>query len=103
MKNSRKTAPQNKQNAQTLARGKPIDGVELCTSSLRESVLTDAYYYYKIRFELGELYFLVWRGSQSLRILKKSGVGGKTLARSKPTDAIELWTSSLHESVRTVA
>ena len=98
-----KMRPRKQANKKTLPWSKPIDRVELCTSSLRESVLTAAYYYYKIRFELGELYFLVWRGSQSLRILKKSGVAGKTLARSKPTDAIELWTSSLHESVRTVA
>ena len=86
-----------------MARGRPVDAVELWTSSLLESLLTAIYYYYKIGFALGELYFLVWRGSQVLLILKKSGVAGKTLARSKPTDAIERWTSSLHESVRTVA
>ena len=77
--------------------------MELCTSSLRESVLPDVYSDYKIRFALEEQYFLVWRGVPSLRILKKSGMAGKTLTRGKPTDEIERWTSTLHESVRTAA
>ena len=77
--------------------------MELCTSSLRESVLPDVYSDYKIRFALEEQYFLVWRGVPSLRILKKGGMAEKTLPRSKPIDRIELLALFLHESVRTVA
>ena len=55
-----------------------------------------------MRFELGELQFLAWRGLKLLEFLKKHGVAAETLSRSKPIDRVELWTSSLHESLRTV-
>ena len=102
-KQAKKNASENLQNKEKLSRSVPVDRVELCCPFLHESFRPPTLYDYKIRFELGELQFLAWRGLKSLGFLKKRGVAAEKLSRSKPIDRVELWTSNLLESLRTVA
>ena len=43
-------------------------------------------YDYKMRFELGELQFLAWRGLKSLEFLKKHGMAAKNLSMQEQTN-----------------